>query len=141
MAYVSVTRGVRVPEHELEFRTARAGGPGGQGVNTTASKVELRFDVEATSALSAAQKRLLRERLGHRITDGGVLILQSSEHRSQHQNRKAATARFRALVGEAITPPRPRRTRGPSRAAKARRLEQKRRRSETKRLRQRPDVP
>lgn len=141
MTYVSLSRGVRVPEHEFEFRASRSGGPGGQGVNTTASKVELRFDIEASGALSAAQKRLVRERLAGRITDDGVLVIQSSEHRSQHQNRAAAVARFRALVGEAIIPPKRRRPTRPSRAAKQRRLEQKRQRSQTKRLRQRPDAP
>lgn len=141
MADIRLNRRVSVPEHELEFRASRSGGPGGQGVNTTASKVELRFDVDASEALDEAQKRRLKQRLANRITDDGILIIRSSEHRSQHQNREAATARFQALVGEAITPPkRRRRTRVP-RAEKRRRLEEKRKHAEKKRLREPPEIP
>lgn len=141
MPDVRISRRVRVPEHELEFRTSRASGPGGQGVNTTASKVELRFDVGGSRSLDEGQKDLLRERLGNRITDDDVLIIQSSEHRSQHRNREAAIARFQALVGEAITPPKRRKRTRPTRASRRRRLEEKRRQSEKKRLRQPPETP
>lgn len=141
MADIRLSRRVRVPEHELEFRTSRSGGPGGQGVNTTASKVELRWDVDATQALAEWQKDLIRERLGNRMTDDGVLIIQASEERSQHRNREAALARFRSLVGEAIVPPKRRKRTRPSRAAKRRRLEDKRHRSRVKELRKPPESP
>lgn len=141
MADIRLSRRVRVPEHELEFRASRSGGPGGQGVNTTASKVELRWDVEATESLAGWQKALVRERLANRITDDGVLIIQASEERSQHQNREAAKARFRSLVGEAIVPPKRRKRTKPSRAAKRRRLEDKRHRSRVKDLRKPPEAP
>lgn len=141
MADIRLSRRVRVPEHELEFRASRSGGPGGQGVNTTSSKVELRWDVEASGALADWQKDLVRERLGNRITDDGVLVLQASEERSQHQNRAAAIARFRSLVGEAIVPPKRRRATKPSRAARRRRLEDKRHRSRVKELRKPPEAP
>lgn len=141
MTDIRLSRRVTIPDAELEFRASRSGGPGGQGVNTTASKVELRFDVGASQALTEQQKDLVRERLGSRITDDDVLILQSSEHRSQHRNREAATARFQALVGEAIQPPkRRRRTRVP-RSEKRRRLREKRQHSEKKELRKPPEVP
>lgn len=140
MARIRFPNGGSIDESELEFLTSRSGGPGGQGVNTTASKVELRWNV-GESSLSDAQKRRVRERLGNRITKDDVLILQAGEERSQHQNRAAATARFRALVGEAITPSRRRRQTKVSRRQKRKRLEAKRRHSEKKRLRKDPEPP
>jgi ribosome-associated protein len=136
---VVLPRGVVVPGTELEWRTSRSGGPGGQSVNTTESRVELRWDVHASQALSPAQRDRVRERLASRLTADGVLRLTGSEYRSQHRNREAVLARFRAVVGEALEPPTPRRPTRPSRAAKQRRLESKRRRGEVKRLRRRPD--
>ncbi|MDX1657888.1 MAG: alternative ribosome rescue aminoacyl-tRNA hydrolase ArfB [Nitriliruptorales bacterium] len=141
MADIRLSRRVSIPEHELEFRTSRSGGPGGQGVNTTASKVELRFDIDASEALSHKQKERLHSRLDNRITTDGVLIIQSSEHRSQHQNREAAVARFQAVVGEAIQPAKRRKKTRVPRSQKRKRLEDKRRRSEKKRLRKPPEVP
>ncbi len=141
MTDIRLSRRVTVPEHELEFRASRSSGPGGQGVNTTSSKIELRWDVEATSALAGWQKALVRERLSNRMTDDGVLIIQASEERSQHRNRAAAISRFRSLVGEAIEPPKRRRATRPSRAAKARRLDAKRHRGRIKGLRKPPDQP
>lgn len=138
---VRINRRVRIPDHELEFRASRSGGPGGQGVNTTSSKIELRFDVDGSSALSPRDKALVHERLGNRITDDGILILQSSEQRSQHRNREAAVSRFQALLREAIEPPKRRRETRPTRASKERRLKAKRIRSEKKGLRKPPPVP
>ena len=140
MARIRFPNGSSVDESELEFLASRSGGPGGQGVNTTASKVELRWHV-GSSSLSEAQKRRVRERLGNRITKDDVFILQAGEERSQHQNREAAVARFRALVGEAITPTKQRKRTRVSRRQKRKRLEAKRRHSEKKRLRQNPEPP
>lgn len=137
---VVLPRGVVVPGTELEWRTSRAGGPGGQSVNTTDSRVELRWDVQASQALSPAQRQRVLDRLASRLTSDGVLRLTGSEHRSQHRNREAVLARFRAVVGEALEPPTPRRPTRPSRAAKQRRLESKRRRGEVKRLRRPPET-
>jgi ribosome-associated protein len=139
VASIPLGRGVSVPEAELEVRATRAGGPGGQGVNTTDSKVELRWSVDGSSALTEAQRARVHRRLANRITADGVLVLRASEHRSQHRNREAVLARFRALVGEAIEPPRPRRPTRRTRASKERRLRDKRHRSELKQLRRRPD--
>ncbi len=130
--------GVVIDPAEFEVRTSRASGPGGQSVNTTSSKVELRWDVAASPALDDRQRQRLIERLGPRLTDDGVLILVGSEHRSQHRNREAVLARFSSVVGEALTPPRPRRRTKPSRSARRRRLEAKRHRGEVKRLRKPP---
>lgn len=141
MSDIRIDRRVSIPEAELEFRASRSGGPGGQGVNTTSSKIELRWNVDDSDAIADWQKDLLHERLGTRISDDGVLIIQASEERSQHRNREAARSRFQALVKEAITPPKRRRKTKPSRAAKRRRLENKRHRGRVKELRRSPEEP
>jgi ribosome-associated protein len=139
VASIQLRRGVSVPEAELEVRVSRSSGPGGQGVNTTDSKVELRWAVDETRALTDAQRARVRSRLANRITDDGVLILRSSEHRSQHRNREAVIARFRALVGEALEPPKSRKPTRRTKGSKERRLRAKKHRGELKRLRKRPD--
>ncbi len=136
-----ITGSVSIPESEIELNFARSGGPGGQHVNTSATKVELRFDVDSSSALDDDQKRRIHDHLGNRITQDGVLILHASEHRSQSQNRRAAVGRFRNLLREALRPRKRRKATRPSRAAKERRLEAKRRRAEKKRLRRSPEPP
>lgn len=141
MSEIRVSRSVRIPEHALEFRTARASGPGGQGVNTTDSKVELRFDLAGSPYLTAEQKALATRRLSSRLTGDGVLIVRASDRRSQHRNRRAAIYRFRELLADAIAPPTPRRRTRPPRSARRRRLDDKRHRAEVKRLRRSPDPP
>ena len=132
-------RGLLIPDAELVERFSRSSGPGGQGVNTTDSRVELRWDVAASAALSDAQRAQVLERLGHRIVDGAIVLV-ASEQRSQRQNRTAARARLAALLADALTPPPPvRRPTRPSRAARERRLDGKRRRGEVKAGRGRPD--
>ena len=128
-----------IPGDELEVRASRSGGPGGQHVNTTASRVELRWDVRASRALDEVQRDLLLERLASRLTADGVLVLQASEHRSQHRNREAALGRLRTLVVEALVVQAERRPTRPSRSARRRRLDDKRARSTTKELRRRPE--
>jgi ribosome-associated protein len=140
VASIRISRGVSIPEAELEVRASRSSGPGGQGVNTTDSKVELRWDVAGSAALSGEQRARVLDRLGGRITKDGVLILTASEERSQHQNRQAAYARLRALVSEAIEPPRTRRPTRRTRGSKERRLRAKKQRGEVKQLRKRPEA-
>jgi ribosome-associated protein len=133
-----VRSGVVVPEAELTWRFSRSSGPGGQSVNTTDSRVELSFNVAVTTALSDVLKARALERLGSRLVDG-VLTVAASEHRSQWRNREAARTRLAALLRDAIAaPPRRRRPTRPSKGAVRRRLDDKKRRSETKRLRGRP---
>ena len=123
------------PESELTWRFSRSSGPGGQGVNTTDSRVELSFDVARTGALGPTQKARALERLGPRLVDG-VLTVTASEHRSQLRNREAAEARLASTLADAIAPPpRPRRPTRPSRAATERRIAGKKRRGELKRMR------
>jgi ribosome-associated protein len=138
MSLVSVTPRLAIPADELEFSFARSGGPGGQHVNTSSTKVELRFDVDGSPTLDAEQKAAIKAHLANRITSEGVLVLTSSEYRSQTRNREAVTARFAALLAEALTPRRPRRPTRPNPAARRRRLERKRRQSERKALRKPP---
>ena len=130
--------GLVVPDAELVERFSRASGPGGQGVNTTDSRVELRWDVAASSALSEQQRARVLERLSGRLVDGALTIV-ASEHRSQLQNRNAARARLTMLLTEALAPPPPaRRATRPSKAATQRRIDDKKRRAQVKAGRGRP---
>ncbi len=129
--------GVTIPAAELTERFSRSSGPGGQSVNTADSRVELRWDVRASAALDDVQRARLMERLDARLVDG-VLAVTASEHRSQLRNRLAARARLAALVSRALVPPAHRRPTRRSAAAKQRRLDAKRRRSQLKAARQRP---
>jgi len=130
---------VDIPERELRWRFSRSSGPGGQGVNTADSRVELSFDVGRSEALDEDQRARAVRRLGGRLVDG-VLTIVASEHRSQLQNRRAARTRLAALLDDALAPdPPPRRPTRPSAGARHRRVEDKQRRGATKRLRQPPD--
>lgn len=135
---VRVNDRVSIPASELGWRFSRSSGPGGQGVNTADSRAELSWDLDRSTALPEHLKARARERLGNRLVNG-VLTIAASEHRAQLRNREAAEARLAALLGEAIKPPPPpRRATRPSRGAKERRIAEKKRRGEIKRLR-RPD--
>lgn len=129
--------GVVVPSSALRWRFSRAGGPGGQGVNTTDSRVEL--SVVLDDALDEPHRGRARERLGPRLHDG-VLTVVAADDRSQLRNRQAARERLAGVLRAALAPDPPnRRPTGPSRRARARRVETKRRRGDVKRTRQRPD--
>lgn len=136
---VEVNDRLTIPGDELVIRASRAGGPGGQHVNTTASRIELRWDVRASRAPDERQRALILDRLASRLTSEGVLVLHASEHRSQHRNREAAVGRLRMLVADALITPEERRPTRPSRNARRRRLDSKRARAETKQLRMRPE--
>jgi len=138
---VRVTPEVAIPLAELEFRTSKASGPGGQGVNTTDSRVELRFDLAGSPSLPPAAKARALRRLGPRVDSRGVLRVVAQAQRSQLANRRAAVERFAELLAGALATPRARQPTRPTRAAASRRVETKRRRSATKRLRERPRRP
>jgi len=127
-----------IPRAELRWRFSRSGGPGGQGVNTTDSRVELLWDLTNTEALPAPLKARALDRLAGRLVDG-VLSVVVTEERAQLRNRQIAERRLAALVAEAIAPPPPRRhpTR-PTKGSVERRLATKRRTGEIKRDRRRP---
>jgi len=133
-----VSRSILIPARELLWRFSHSSGPGGQGVNTADSRVALSFDVANTTALGPIQRKRALEQLSRRLVDG-VLTVTASEHRSQYRNREAAMERLAEILSVAVAPPpRRRKPTKPSRAAVERRLTDKRRRAQTKRLR-RPD--
>ena len=124
-----------LPEDELSYKTSRSGGPGGQHVNKLNTRVMVLFDVSASASVSEEQKHLIMEKLPTRIDKHGVLRVISQKHRSQEANRQAAVERLQQLLREALTPkPVRKKTRVP-RAARARRLKEKRQRSLLKRER------
>jgi ribosome-associated protein len=129
-----VAPGTEIPRSEVTIRASRSGGPGGQHANVTASRVEAVFDVGSSRALSEDQKRRIRARLGPVIT----AVAQDS--RGQARNRELALARLEERLRAALHRPRRRRATSPTRAAKQRRLDSKRHRSERKRMRRRPPI-
>ncbi len=132
-------RGAAIPPDDLSWRFSRSPGPGGQSVNTTESRVELSYDLAGSDALPPALKERAVQALAGRLVNG-VVTVTASEHRSQLRNRQAAAGRMSALLTEATAPPPRRRcpTR-PSRAARERRLADKQRRAQVKRLRRAGD--
>jgi len=130
-------RGLVVPAAELLEQFSRSSGPGGQGVNTTDSRVQLSLDLATTRALDETQRRRVLTRLAPRLA-GTVLIISASEQRSQRQNRVAARERLADLLRDAVMPSAVRRATRPTKGSQRRRLEGKRRRSETKSDRRRP---
>jgi len=127
-----VSRSCAIPLDELEWRFTGSGGPGGQHANTSNTKVEVRFDIENSPSLGPRQRARLLERLG------ATLRVTASERRSQLQNRELALDRMRSRLAEALHVNPARVTSSPSRAAKQRRVEQKRHHGEIKRARRRP---
>jgi ribosome-associated protein len=129
---IRVTRSVVLPRSEIELRFSRSSGPGGQHAQKSESRVEAAFDVEASEALTERQKRRVTRKLGP------VVRAVAQDERSQWRNRELATERIVEQLREALRVPRRRVPTKPSAAARERRLEQKKRRSEIKRLRRRP---
>jgi len=131
---IRITDSIVIEDRELDERFVRASGPGGQNVNKVSTAVELRFDVRASSLPNDVKERLIAL-AGSRMTGEVVLLIDSREHRTQGQNRDAARARLVALLQHAAKRPKTRRPTKPKRAAKEKRLESKRQRSEVKSLR------
>lgn len=132
-------RGLLVPAAELVERFSHASGPGGQGVNTADSRVQLSLDLGSTRALNEKQRERALSVLGERLT-GTVLTITAAETRSQRRNRAAARDRLGEILRASLVPPTPRRPTKPTRASKLRRLDAKKRRSEVKARRRRPDA-
>jgi ribosome-associated protein len=129
---------VRIPRTELDVRATRSGGPGGQHVNTSSTKIELRWQPAASVALSEVQRERLLTNLAGKLDGDGWLRLTASEHRSQLQNREAAEARLVALIKGALVVPKVRRATKPTYTSKVKRLETKSQRSAVKANRRRP---
>lgn len=122
-------------EDELSFEFIRAGGPGGQNVNKTATAVQLRFDVRRSPSLREDVKARLIRLAGRRVSADGVLVILARRYRTQEQNRADAIQRFRELIRKAKETPKPRRKTKPTRTSQEKRLMEKKRRGEIKRAR------
>jgi ribosome-associated protein len=139
--YLNVTPSLAIPRAELSYRATKAGGPGGQHVNTSSTRIELLWDLNSSTVVDDEQRQRLRIKLGPRLDADGRVRVVASEHRSQRQNRLAADERLAALVRHALIVPKKRRATKPTRAAKERRLAEKKRRSERKRDRRVDESP
>ena len=128
-----------IPDEELVERFVRSSGPGGQNVNKVATAVELRFDIANSPSLPDAVRERLLARRDRRVTDEGVLVLSAQRFRTQDRNREDARERLRTFIEGGLHAPKPRIATRPSRAAKQRRLDEKRGRSTIKRERTRRD--
>lgn len=129
-----ISPSLQIDERELQIDFVRASGPGGQNVNKVATAAQLRFDVNASSLPEEVKARLVRL-AGNRVTGDGVLLIEAKRFRTQEQNREDAVQRFMDLVRKALIPPKPRRKTKPTAASKAKRLQAKKVRGATKRLR------
>jgi ribosome-associated protein len=137
---IYITRTIAIDEREIHQEFIRASGPGGQNVNKVATAVQLRFDVGNSPSLPDSVRDRLMRLAGRRITEEGILIIDARRFRTQERNRQDAINRLVALIRKAAEKPKPRRKTRPPLASKRRRLEAKRHRGETKRLR-RPVLP
>jgi ribosome-associated protein len=136
--YIEITPALLLPVSELDYRATRSGGPGGQHVNTSSTRIEVWWDIGGSPSLTDEQRARLLQRLASRLGGEERLRIVASQSRSQLRNREAATERLREIVAAALAVAKPRKRTKPSRAAKAARLEAKRRRSATKRERRPP---
>lgn len=132
---IAVNANLSIPRAELDYRATRAGGPGGQHVNTSSTRVELLWNLDSSPSINEEQRALLRHKLRKRIGEDGVLRLTSSTSRSQHQNKEDVTARFARIIAEALRIPKPRKKTRVPRAVKEARLKAKKNRGRIKQQR------
>jgi ribosome-associated protein len=135
---IEITPSLQIDERELQIDFVRASGPGGQNVNKVATAAQLRFDVRASSLQEDAKERLI-QLAGNRITSEGVLLIEAKRFRTQEQNREDAIQRFVELVRRSLVKPKARRQTKPTDVSKEERLKEKKRRGETKKMRQTRD--
>ena len=135
---LKVNDGIVIPGSELRFTASRSGGPGGQHVNKTSSRVTLHWDLSNTVALNSQQRARVMRRLRNRLTRDGNVLVHVDDNRSQHRNKEIARQRLAEVVAKALEERKKRIPTSASKGAKKRRLETKKRRSSIKRLRQTP---
>lgn len=135
-----ITPDLSIADSELTFHATRAGGPGGQHVNTSSTRIELWWNLAESPSISEPQRTWLTQRLATRLDSEGWIRLVSTGSRSQLQNRKEVTERFRTLLVQAAAVPKKRKKTRPTRAAKERRLAHKKKESAKKELRRKPIV-
>lgn len=136
---MQINNRLTIDDAEFEVQTTTARGPGGQHVNRTETRVVLRFNVLESASLSDAQRTRLLEKLGSRISREGFLQVAAEDHRSQGRNRELALERMAALLADALHVEKPRKATRPTRASKARRVDEKKRRGSVKATRKKPE--
>jgi len=127
-------------KQELTWKAVRSSGPGGQHVNKTASKAVIQFDIANSQAFTEEEKMRILKKLESRLTTNSVLIIESSDSRSQHQNKEAGIERLLDIITKAIKKPKPRKKTRPTKASKFKRLREKKMRGEKKENRQKPSL-
>jgi ribosome-associated protein len=138
---IQITNTFAIPERDIEEKFITSSGPGGQNVNKVATAVQLRFDLDRSSVLTPDIKQRLKKLVPNQITTNNVLIIESSEHRTQERNRQAARDKLAGFIRRALHPPKTRKQTRPTRASEEKRLARKRKRSQKKALRRNPSVP
>ena len=138
-AFLNVTPRMAIPRSELQYRASRSGGPGGQHVNTSSTRIELLWDLNGSRAVTDEERERLRTKLAARLDSDGMVRVVASDRRSQQQNRQAADERLARLIKHALHVPKARKATKPTRAAKERRIAEKKRRGERKRQRRGDD--
>ncbi|MCM2315122.1 MAG: aminoacyl-tRNA hydrolase [Thermoanaerobaculia bacterium] len=132
---IVIDQRLSIPDDEVRFEATRSGGPGGQHVNTSSTRVTLVFDLGASRALDDATKAVVARKLATRISGEGLLRVTVQKHRSQKMNREASVERFAELLREALTEQKPRRKTRPSAGARAKRIDEKKKRGGIKKIR------
>jgi ribosome-associated protein len=134
-SFLNITPVIAIPRAELQYRATRAGGPGGQHVNTSSTRIELLWDIDNSRAVDDVQRARIRTRLAARLDSEGMVRVVASDRRSQQQNRDAADERLASLVRHALHVPKKRKATKPTRAAKEKRLTEKKKHSDKKKQR------
>jgi ribosome-associated protein len=133
---IEINNKIFIPENEIQFSFIRSSGPGGQNVNKVSTAVQLRFDIVNSPSLNDEIKRRLIEKSGNRVTKEGILIIEAKRFRTQESNRQDAVERFIELIRKAEKKPKKRIKTKPSKESRQKRIEEKKKRSEVKKMRQ-----